>query len=78
MRNFKIIPFIFLLSALYFLPSLANADITTGLVGYWNFDEGSGTVVSDFSGKDFSIYRRETLASNGKIHQQMMKTLSKK
>ncbi|OGL42033.1 MAG: inositol monophosphatase [Candidatus Schekmanbacteria bacterium RIFCSPHIGHO2_02_FULL_38_11] len=35
-------------------------------------------MVSDFSGKDFSIYRRETLASNGKIHQQMMKTLSKK
>jgi len=52
MRNFKIIPFIFLLSALYFLPSLANADITTGLVGYWNFDEGSGTVVSDFSGNN--------------------------
>ena len=28
----------------------ARADITTGLVGYWNFDEGSGTTVNDTSG----------------------------
>jgi len=25
-------------------------DVTTGLVGYWNFDEGSGTVAGDSSG----------------------------
>lgn len=38
----------------------------------------AGGMISDFSGKDFSIYRRETLASNGKIHQEMMEMLCKK
>jgi len=52
MRSFKIIFLTFLFSTLYFLPSISNADITTGLVGYWNFDEGSGTVASDSSGNN--------------------------
>ncbi|KKT59378.1 MAG: Sheath polysaccharide-degrading enzyme, partial [Candidatus Giovannonibacteria bacterium GW2011_GWA1_44_25] len=33
-----------------FLPLAVSADITTGLVGHWKFDEGSGTVASDSSG----------------------------
>jgi len=44
--------------ALFALPQEVNADITTlsrppnnlGLVGYWPFDEGTGTVAGDFSG----------------------------
>ena len=28
----------------------ARAEITTGLVGHWNFDEGAGTTASDSSG----------------------------
>ena len=28
----------------------ANADISSGLIGYWKFDEGSGNSVSDSSG----------------------------
>jgi parallel beta-helix repeat protein len=28
----------------------ASADMTTGLVGYWNFEEGSGTIATDSSG----------------------------
>ena len=32
----------------FFIP-VARADITTGLVGYWNFDEGSGTNAADSS-----------------------------
>jgi len=29
-----------------------SPDITTGLVGYWKFDEGSGTTASDSSGNN--------------------------
>ena len=29
---------------------VANADITTGLVGHWTFDEGAGTTAFDWSG----------------------------
>lgn len=29
-----------------------SSDITTGLVGYWNFDEGSGTTAADSSGNN--------------------------
>lgn len=29
---------------------IVYADITTGLVGYWNFDKGSGTVAAESSG----------------------------
>ena len=32
------------------LTSTANADITEGLVGYWTFDEGGGTIAYDSSG----------------------------
>ncbi|MHC4629202.1 MAG: LamG domain-containing protein [Planctomycetota bacterium] len=28
------------------------ADLTTGLVGYWNFDEGSGATANDLSGNN--------------------------
>jgi len=33
------------------LTSTANAAVP-GLVGYWTFDEGSGTTASDYSGND--------------------------
>ena len=48
----------------------------------WDVAAGSlmvseaGGLVSDFSGKDFSVYKKETLASNGKIHQDMAEILS--
>ena len=31
------------------LPAPAHAD-STGLVGYWSFDDGTGTQATDFSG----------------------------
>ncbi len=40
---------IFLLLAILFSP-FASADITTGLVGYWKFDENTGSVAADSSG----------------------------
>lgn len=36
-----------LILALILLPQFAYADITTGLVGWWKFDEGSGTNAAD-------------------------------
>ena len=39
-----------ILFALIVLPSIAYADITTGLVGYWNLNEGTGTAANDTSG----------------------------
>jgi len=32
------------------VPCFAQADITTGLQGWWKFDEGSGTISNDSSG----------------------------
>ena len=45
----KIVPFVVIVLA---MSSFAYADITTGLVGYWKFDENSGTVAADSSGHD--------------------------
>ncbi len=40
-----------ILYTLYFIPNTTSAAApTSGLVGYWNFDEGSGTVAADGSG----------------------------
>ncbi len=40
----------FFLSLLFvFLPCFAHADITTGLVGQWSFEEGSGSTAADSS-----------------------------
>jgi len=41
---------IMLASLLLGMPLSAHADITTGLVGHWKFDEGTGTTVADSSG----------------------------
>ncbi|MDO8495723.1 MAG: LamG-like jellyroll fold domain-containing protein [bacterium] len=50
-NKFLITPVIFLLISIGFLNvQKTNADITTGLVGHWEFDEGSGTVATDSSG----------------------------
>jgi len=38
--------------------------------------EGGG-VLTDFSGKEFSIYRPEIVASNGQIHHQMIQVIKK-
>ena len=40
-----LIPLLFLLT-----PFVASANLTTGLVGYWKFDEGSGTTAADATG----------------------------
>jgi len=37
----------------------------------------SGGVVSNFKGEPFSFYMKEIIASNGKIHQEMIQTLEK-
>lgn len=39
--------------------------------------EEAGGLVSDFSGKDFNIYYDDILASNGIIHDQMIRVLKK-
>ncbi|WP_198342063.1 cadherin-like beta sandwich domain-containing protein [Polaribacter sp. SA4-10] len=36
-----------------FFLSVVSAQAQTGLVGYWNFDEGTGTTVTDISGNGF-------------------------
>lgn len=46
--NFKSL-ILFLLIGIFF-PLFAQADISSGLVGHWKFDEGSGASVTDFSG----------------------------
>ncbi|HEX9756971.1 MAG TPA: inositol monophosphatase family protein [Nitrospiria bacterium] len=38
--------------------------------------EEAGAKVSDFKGNPFSIYMKEILASNGKIHQEMIQVLT--
>lgn len=56
--------------------------------GYWEFklkpwDVAAGSLIlteaggsiSDFHGKPFSIYESETLASNGKIHREMLRAI---
>ncbi|MNC95536.1 Inositol-1-monophosphatase [compost metagenome] len=37
--------------------------------------EESGARITDFSGGPFSIYRKEILASNGRIHDEMLSVL---
>ena len=41
---------VLLFGGFFFQFHTASADITTGLVGYWTFDEGSGTTAVDSSG----------------------------
>ncbi len=40
--------------------------------------EEAGGRVTDFDGKKFSIYNRYIIASNGKVHNQIMKVLARK
>jgi hypothetical protein len=44
---------LFLVTGFCFLVSVAYADITEGLIGYWKFDEGTGTLANDSSGKGY-------------------------
>ncbi|MFQ6036693.1 MAG: hypothetical protein ACE5NM_12720, partial [Sedimentisphaerales bacterium] len=46
----KLIYLVSFVLALMVTASSTNADITTGLVGHWMFDEGSGTTAADLSG----------------------------
>ena len=39
--------------------------------------EEAGGVVTDFSGGPLDIYGKETLASNGRIHEEMVKVLKR-
>jgi hypothetical protein len=41
-----------LLAAVFLYPTIIKADITTGLVGWWKFDEGTGTTTADSSGNN--------------------------
>ena len=56
-RNSKLlIVAILLLPSLFVFSKPAKADITTGLVGHWAFDEGSGTAAADsFGGHNGTI-----------------------
>ncbi|MEK7165744.1 MAG: LamG domain-containing protein, partial [Patescibacteria group bacterium] len=42
--------FIFVGSVIYSTPTIASADIVTGLKAHYKFDEGSGTIANDSSG----------------------------
>jgi myo-inositol-1(or 4)-monophosphatase len=35
----------------------------------------AGGKVTDFSGRKYSVYKKDTLATNGKIHKEMMEFL---
>jgi len=45
--------------------------------GYLILKEAGG-LTTDFSGREYSIYSKQVLASNGKIHHEMMRVLKKK
>src|SRR5262245_59107499 len=46
-----------------------TADLTTGLVGYWTFDEGTGTVASDSSGhNNTGTLKNGPLWTTGKLN----------
>jgi len=59
------------LVAVFFLalPSISHADITTGLVGHWDFNETSGAVANDNSSSniDGTIQGSPTLGASGQI-----------
>jgi myo-inositol-1(or 4)-monophosphatase len=44
--------------------------------GYLIMTEAGGKV-TDFDGKDFSVYNKQILASNGLIHIQMLNIINK-
>ena len=49
----KLMPMKWIVLAMFlicFCPSFVRADIVSGLVGWWKFDEGSGTSAYDSSG----------------------------
>ena len=46
-----ILRIIFFCLSLFVFITPARADIVTGLVGWWTFDEGSGTSANDYSGQ---------------------------
>jgi hypothetical protein len=41
---------IILFAGAFVVPSADSTDLNQGLVAYWNFDEGSGSVLHDYSG----------------------------
>lgn len=48
MIKMKFLKYIFFVISFLILPNIARADITTGLVGYWSFENGTGaTTVTD-------------------------------
>ncbi len=60
---------LFFAAVLFIMPSIAHADITTGLVGHWKFDEESGTNADDSSSSNFdgTISGSPTLGATGQV-----------
>ncbi len=44
-------PYLFTLILIFSFPSMTHADISEGLVGWWTFNDGSGTSAADSSGQ---------------------------
>jgi len=57
----------------FFMPGINPWDVLAGLM----LVEEAGGMVSDFSGHAFSANSKDILASNGKIHGQLLEILSK-
>lgn len=54
----------------------SNLNAWDVAAGYLVLKESGGTV-TDFFGKEYSIYNKQILASNGKIHNEMIEVLTK-
>jgi parallel beta-helix repeat protein len=72
MGTIKLLIIFFLASFFIFSMGVARADITTGLVGYWKFDEGSGTTAGDSSGSNNNAtLRNGPLWTIGRVGQSL-------
>lgn len=52
MKKYLILLTPILLFSVFLFPAHSNAAITDGLIGYWTFDEGSGTAAGDSAGSN--------------------------
>jgi parallel beta-helix repeat protein len=58
---------IILFAGAFVVPSVSLADLNRGLVAYWNFDEGSGTVLHDQAGSNDGTINGATWKPTGGI-----------
>jgi hypothetical protein len=67
-----IVSLLFIMISCFLLGGLSTVSATTtlneGLVGYWNFDENSGSVVIDYSGFNHHGTLQNTVYSSGKYN----------